>query len=53
MDRGEPSNEKPRSLEQPWWVGKATRTHVLRNFIIICIVVVLLIVGVIILLSQP
>jgi len=33
--------------------GKAERTHVLRNFIIICVVIALLIVGVIILLSQP
>jgi hypothetical protein len=51
-DRNEP-NEKPHSLQQPWWLGKAERTHVLRNFIIICVVIALLIVGVIILLSQP
>jgi hypothetical protein len=34
-------------------VGKAARTHALRNFIIICVVIALLTVGVIILLSQP
>jgi len=49
----EPSNEKPRSLQQPWWAGKASRTHVLRNFIIICVVVALLIVGMIIFFTQP
>jgi hypothetical protein len=40
-------------FSNPRWLGKATRSHVLRNFIIICVVVALLIVGVIILLSQP
>jgi hypothetical protein len=49
MDRDHQTNgdQKPQSLEQPWWVGTAKRQHVLLKFIIICIVIALLIVGVI------
>jgi hypothetical protein len=49
MDRDHQTNgdQKPQSLEQPWWVSTAKRQHVLPKFIIICIVIALLIVGVI------
>jgi hypothetical protein len=49
MDRDHQTNgdQKPRSLEQPWWLGTAKRQRVLVKFIIICIVIALLIVGVV------
>ena len=49
----EPSNEKPPSLQQPWWLGKAYRKHILLQFIIICVIVALLFLGTVIYLSQP
>jgi hypothetical protein len=48
MDRGKQPNSKPPSLQQSWWVGTAKRPHILRNFIIICIVIALLILGLVI-----
>ena len=50
MDRDHQTNgdQKPRSVEQPWWLGTAKRQHVLVKFIFICIVIALLIVGVVI-----
>jgi len=49
MDRDHQANgdQKPHSVEQPWWLGTAKRQHVLLRFIIICIVIALLIVGVV------
>ena len=49
MDRDHQTNgdQKPRSLEQPWSRGTAIRQRVLVKFIIICIVIALLIVGVV------
>ncbi len=44
MDR----ENQPRSLQLPWWLGKAKRQHVLLKFIIICVVVALLFLGIII-----
>jgi len=44
MDR----ENQPRSLQSPWWLGKARRHHVLVKFIIICVVVALLFLGIII-----
>ena len=43
MDRDHQTNgdQKPQSLEQPWWLGTAKRQHVLLKFIIICIVIAL------------
>jgi hypothetical protein len=32
----EPLNENPRSLQQPWWLGKAQRHHMLMKFIQMC-----------------
>jgi hypothetical protein len=49
----EPSNDKPRSLQQPRWLGKAHRKHILLQFIIICVIVALLFLGTVIYLSQP
>jgi hypothetical protein len=43
-------DDKPPSVEQPWWLGKAQRQHILVKFIIICVVVALLFVGTIALL---
>ena len=33
---------------QPWWLGKAKRKHVLLKYLIICVVIALLILGVVI-----
>jgi hypothetical protein len=43
-------DDKPSSVQQPWWLGKALRQHILVKFIIICVVVALLFVGTIALL---
>jgi hypothetical protein len=45
-------DDRPSSLQQPFWLGKAQRHHVLLKFITICVVVALLFLGVIILASQ-
>jgi hypothetical protein len=42
-------NGKPTSVQQPWWLGKAQRQHILIKFITVCVVVALLVVGVIVL----
>ena len=39
---------QPRSLQSAWWLGKARRHHVLLKFIIICVVVALLFLGIVI-----
>ena len=44
MDR----ENQPRSLQSPWWLGKAKHQHVLLKFIIICVVVALLFLGIVI-----
>ena len=44
MDR----ENQPRSLQSPWWLEKAKRQHVLLKFIIICVVVALLFLGIVI-----
>jgi hypothetical protein len=49
MDRG----NEPGSLQQPWWLGKAKRHHILLKFIIVCVVVALLFLGVVIFAVQP
>ena len=46
-------NEKPYSMQQPWWLGKAKHKHILLQFIIICVIVALLFLGTVIYLSQP
>jgi hypothetical protein len=43
-------DDRPSSAQQPWWLGKAHRHHILIKFVIICIVVALLFVGAIALL---
>lgn len=55
MDQDDQSkgNEKPHSMQQPWWLGKAKHKHILLQFIIICVVVALLFLGTVIYLSQP
>jgi len=45
MDRNQPPNGKP---SQSWWVGTAKRQQVLLKFIVICLVVALLILGLVI-----
>jgi hypothetical protein len=35
----------PQSLDQPWWLGKAKRQHILLKFVVICVVIALLILG--------
>jgi hypothetical protein len=37
-----------RSLDQPWWLGKAKRQRILLKFVIICVVIALLILGLVI-----
>jgi len=37
---------KPQSLDQPWWLGKAKRQHILVKFVVICVVIALLILGI-------
>jgi hypothetical protein len=44
-------DDKPPSLQQPWWLGKAHRHHILIKFTIICAVIALLLVGAIALLN--
>jgi hypothetical protein len=41
-------NGKPQSLESPWWLGTAKRQHILLKFVIICVVIALLFLGVVI-----
>lgn len=48
MDR----ENQPGSLQQPWWVGKAKRHHILFKFIIVAIVVALLILGLAVVASR-
>jgi hypothetical protein len=50
MDRDHKTNgaQKPHSLEHPWWLGTAKRQHVLVKFLIVCIIIALLILGVVI-----
>jgi hypothetical protein len=38
--------DKPSSLQQPWWSGKAQRQHMLVKFMIVYVVVALLFLGV-------
>jgi hypothetical protein len=35
----------PQSLDQPWWLGKAKRQHILLKFVVVCVVIALLILG--------
>ena len=44
MDR----ENQPRSLQSPWWHGKAKRQQVLLKFIIICVVIALFFLGIVI-----
>jgi hypothetical protein len=39
-------DNKQSSVQQPWWLGKAHRHHILIKFITICIVIALLFLGV-------
>ena len=32
-------DDKPSSAQQPWWLGKAQREHILLKFIVICVIV--------------
>jgi hypothetical protein len=43
-------DDKPPSVQQPWWLGKAHRHHILIKFITVCVVIALLFVGAIFLL---
>jgi hypothetical protein len=45
-------NVTPRSLDQPWWLGKAKRQHILLKFVIVCVVIALLILGIVIIASR-
>ena len=44
----QPNEEKPPSLQQPWWLGKAHRKQILLQFIVICVIVALLFLGTVI-----
>ena len=39
-------DNKQSSVQQPWWLGKAHRHHILIKFITICVVIALLFLGV-------
>jgi hypothetical protein len=39
-------DDKPSSVQQPWWLGKTQRQHMLVKFMIVCVVVALLFLGV-------
>ena len=41
-------DDQPSSLQEPWWVGKAKRHHILLKFVIICVIVAILILGLVI-----
>jgi hypothetical protein len=41
-------DDQPSSVHEPWWVGKPKRHHILLKFIIICVVVAILILGLVI-----
>ena len=45
MNRDQVPDAKP---SQSWWVGTAKRQHILLKFIVICLVVALLILGLVI-----
>jgi hypothetical protein len=45
LDRDRPPNAKP---SQSWWVGTAKRQHILLKFIVICLLIALLILGLVI-----
>ena len=51
--RNKDGEKQPESLQQPRWLGKAKRHHILLKFIIICLVVALLFLGVVIFAVQP
>ena len=48
MDRDKQPNSKPPSPNQSWWVGTAKRQHILLKFIVICLIIALLILGIVI-----
>jgi hypothetical protein len=45
MDRDHTPSAKP---SQSWWVGTAKRQHILLKFIVICLFIALLILGLVI-----
>jgi hypothetical protein len=48
MDRNDQhGNAKPTSMQQSWWVGGAKRQGILLKFIIVCVVIALIILGVV------
>jgi hypothetical protein len=49
MDSDRPPNGK---ASQSWWVGTAKRQHILLKFIVICLLIALLILGVIIAVNR-
>jgi hypothetical protein len=42
MSKQSNGNGKPTSMQQPWWLGRAQRQHILIKFITIGVVVALL-----------
>jgi hypothetical protein len=52
MNQDNQPNAKPPSQQQSWWVGTAKRQGILPKFIVICVVIALLILGVIIAAHQ-
>ena len=50
LSREASMDDMPSSAQQPWWLGKAQRQHILLKFIVICVIVALLFVGTIALL---
>jgi len=45
MNHDRPQDVKP---SQSWWVGTAKRQHILLKFIVICLLIALLILGLVI-----
>jgi len=41
-------DDQPSSTQPPWWLGKATRHHILLKFVLICLVVAVLFLGLVI-----
>jgi hypothetical protein len=40
--------DQPSSAQEPWWVGKAKRHHILLKFVIICVIIALLILALVV-----
>ena len=48
MTRDDQPHRNGEPLEQPWWLGKAKRQHILFKFVVICVFIALVILGLVI-----